>query len=129
MRLLDTDVLIDISKNVPQAVAWFTAITQTDPPGLPGFTALEFLKGARTKAELARYRMLLVPFAVYWPTAADCARAVETCAQTSLTHNLSIPDLMIAECAIGLGATLCTFNVRHFRVVTGLVTEQPYPRS
>lgn len=128
-RLLDTDVLIEISKNVPQAVAWFREVTRTDRPGLPGFTVMEFLQGARNKAELAQFRKLLAPFVVYWPSVADCARAVETCARTSLTHHLSIPDIMIAECAIGLGATLCTFNVKHFRAVPGLVTERPYIRS
>ena len=127
--MLDTDVLIEISKNVPQAVAWFAAVTRTDRPGLPGFTVMEFLQGARNKAELARFRKLLAPFVVYWPTAEDCARAVETYARTCLTHDLSVPDIMIAECAIGLGATLCTFNVKHFRAIPGLVTEQPYRRT
>ena len=128
-RLLDTDVLIEISKNVPQAVAWFAAVTRIDRPGLPGFTVMEFLQGARNKAELARFRKLLAPFVVYWPTAEDCARAVETCARTCLTHDLSVPDIMIAECAIGLDATLCTFNVKHFRAIPGLVTERPYLRT
>ena len=30
---------------------------------------------------------------------------------------------------VGLQATLCTFNVRHFRAIPALITEQPYPRN
>jgi len=35
----------------------------------------------------------------------------------------------LVECAVGLGVPLCTFNVRHFRAVAGLTTEQPYERE
>lgn len=121
-------MLIDISKKVPAAVEWFATVTWTELPGVPGFAVLEFLKGARNKTELAWFRKLLAPFRVYWPTAEDCARAVETCACTSLTHNLSIPDIMIAESALGLGATLCTLTTRHFRAIRGLTTERPYTK-
>ena len=50
------------------------------------------------------------------------------CARLSLSHGLGIIDALIAECAIGLGVPLCTFNVRHFSAVPGLVTERPYAR-
>jgi len=30
---------------------------------------------------------------------------------------------------VGLNAMLCTFNVRHFRTIPALVTEQPYVRN
>jgi predicted nucleic acid-binding protein len=46
----------------------------------------------------------------------------------STQHRLGLLDALIAACALGQGATLCTFNVKHHRVVAGLVTEQPYPR-
>jgi predicted nucleic acid-binding protein len=45
-----------------------------------------------------------------------------------LSHNLGLLDTLIAACAIGRSATLCTFNVKHYRVVPGLLTAQPYPR-
>ena len=129
MRLLDTDVLVDISKNTPQAVQWFAGVTRVELPGLPGFVVLEFLQGARNKAELAQFRRFLQPFTVYWPAPADCARAVETYALTCLTYKLGVPDIMIAECAVGLGATLCTLNERHFRAVPRLLIETPYVKS
>ena len=118
-------IYLDAGSGAPRPVSVEVHVSN----GLPGFTVMEFLQGARNKAELARFRKLLAPFVVYWPTAEDCARAVETCARTCLTHDLSVPDIMIAECAIGLDATLCTFNVKHFRAIPGLVTERPYLRT
>jgi len=38
-------------------------------------------------------------------------------------------DALIAATAIGRGAALVTFNTKHFAVVPGLATEQPYDRS
>ncbi len=38
-------------------------------------------------------------------------------------------DSLIAATAIGQGATLCTFNTKHFAAIPGLVTEQPYAKS
>jgi hypothetical protein len=29
---------------------------------------------------------------------------------------------------VGHNATLCTFNVKHYRVIPGLLTAQPYTR-
>jgi predicted nucleic acid-binding protein len=127
MRLLDSDVMIDLERQYPPALMWFDSLTEA--PGLPGFVVLEMLEGCRNKAEIARVQAQAALFAVYWPTRSDSERAMSTFARARLSHRLSIPDLMIAECAVGLGATLCTFNVRHFRIVTGLVTEQPYLRS
>ncbi|MDB9305130.1 MULTISPECIES: hypothetical protein [Cyanophyceae] len=45
-----------------------------------------------------------------------------------LSDNLGLLDALIAACAVGRSATLCTFNVKHYRVIPGLVMEQPYTR-
>src|ERR671915_587311 len=71
---------------------------------------------------------LVAPLPVVWPTAADCQRALTDFIAYHLSHNLGLLDALIAACAIGLSATLCTFNVKHYRVVPGLVMLQPYTR-
>ncbi|MCY4604723.1 MAG: VapC toxin family PIN domain ribonuclease, partial [Gemmatimonadetes bacterium] len=45
-----------------------------------------------------------------------------------LSHNLGLLDALIAACAIGSSATLCTFNVKHYRIVPDLDVAQPYAR-
>jgi predicted nucleic acid-binding protein len=67
-------------------------------------------------------------YRVYWPTESDLNRALATFSKGWLSHHIDFVDVLIGECAVGLGIPLCTFNVRHFRAIPGLVTEQPYQR-
>jgi predicted nucleic acid-binding protein len=71
---------------------------------------------------------LISPFPIIWPTEADCSRALADFATCHLSHGLGLLDALIAACAVGRSATLCTFNVKHYAAVPALVTEQPYRR-
>jgi len=126
MRLLDTDILIDILRQYPPALAWF----RSSPELLyaPGFAVMELVQGCRNKAELRRVQRLAALLPIVWPTDADCRRALADFTLYHLSHNLGLLDSLVAATAVGRGATLCTFNVKHFWVVPGLVTEQPYSR-
>jgi len=126
MRVLDTDILIDLLRGYSPASAWFTSLN--DLSVISGYTVFELLAGCDDALAVRRLQRWLRPFHIYWPTATDCDRALATFARLSLSHNVGILDALIAECAVGLGVPLCTFNVRHFRSVPGLVTEQPYAR-
>lgn len=126
MRVLDTNILIDLLRGYPPALAWFTSLSE--PPLIPGYAVFELLVGCENALAVQRVQRWLRPFQIYWPTATDCNRALTTFARASLSHNLGILDVLIGECAVGLGVPLCTFNVRHFRAVAGLTIEQPYER-
>jgi predicted nucleic acid-binding protein len=126
MRLVDSDGVIDLLRQHPPAVAWFASLPER--PGLPGFVLMELVAGCQTRAQMQRMMRYLRPFRIYWPTQADCERALQTFMRGHFTHRLGLVDALIGEGAVGLGATLVTFNVRHFQTVPGLVTEQPYTR-
>jgi predicted nucleic acid-binding protein len=122
----DTDVLIDVQRKHPPAVAWFTALTQM--PSVPGLAVMELYQDARNARELREARRLVAPMPVVWPTEADCRKALVDFTRFHLSHNLGLIDSLIAATAVGLGAELATFNAKHYRVVPGLVTVQPYKR-
>jgi len=42
-----------------------------------------------------------------------------------LSHKVGLIDALIAACAVGRNATLCTCNVKHYRIIPGLSLEQP----
>ena len=67
-------------------------------------------------------------FPVIWPSDTKCFQVAVNFRRLHLSHNLGLIDALIAATALSLGATLCTFNVKHFRHIPGLVTEQPYTR-
>lgn len=126
MRLLDTDILIDLLRRHPPAVAWFATLTEV--PGVPGLVVMELIQGCTNAADLRAVTKLVKPLRVVWPTEADCRRALADVTHYRLAHHLGALDALIGACTIGLGATLCTFNVKHYQVMVGLATEQPYTR-
>jgi hypothetical protein len=123
--LLDTDVMVDIVRGFPPAVAWTRRIRRT-PTGLPGLVVMELLEGCRHRREQRRVERFCQPYSLHWPTAADCYRALHDFAAYHLSHSLGILDALIAHTAVGLNEPLATFNVKHYGVVAGLQTVQPY---
>ena len=126
MLVLDTDVLIDVQRGHPAALTWFTGLTEV--PSVPGFVVMELIQGAKDARQVREVVRLTAPLPIVWPTAADCQRALTDFTAFHLSHGLGLLDALIAACAIGLSAELCTFNDKHYRVVPGLVTVRPYTR-
>jgi predicted nucleic acid-binding protein len=127
MLLLDTDVLIDIQKGRPQALAWFGSLTEL--PSVPGLVVMELIQGAQNMQQVRQALKLVAPMPVAWPTETDCARALSDFSVFHLTHGLGLLDSLIAACALGRSATLCTFNSKHYRAVPGLSILEPYVKS
>lgn len=50
LRLLDADVLIDVQRGHPPAVAWFNALTQR--PGVPGLVLMELIQDAQNTSQV-----------------------------------------------------------------------------
>ncbi|QDL10322.1 VapC toxin family PIN domain ribonuclease [Brasilonema octagenarum UFV-E1] len=126
MYLLDTDVLIDIQRGHAPAIAWFANLPEV--PSVPGFVVMELIQDARNMQQVRNALKLVAPLPVVWATEADCAPALSDFTTYHLSNSLGLLDALIAACAVGRGATLCTFNVKHYRIVPGLMTAQPYTR-
>jgi predicted nucleic acid-binding protein len=127
VRLVDTDVLIDIQRGHSPAIDWFSSLEEL--PAVPGFVVMELIQDAKNKDQVARAQRLVAPLTIAWPSEPDCERALLLFEQYHLSHKLGLLDALIATCALGRGATLCTFNVKHYRPVPGLEIEQPYRRG
>ena len=125
LMLLDTDVMVDILRGHPPAMAW-VAGPGAGPIGLPGLVAMELAQGCRNLLDQQQLERQLRRFVWYWPTQADCQRAYQDLAAYRLSHGLSVMDALIGATALGLGEPLATFNVKHYRVMAGLVIVQPY---
>jgi len=121
--LLDTDIMIDVARNYPPAVAWLMGVGSI---GLPGLVAMEMLKGCRNLTVQRRLEKQMQQYAWYWPALADCQRAYHDFAAYRLSHGLGLIDALIGATAVGCGEALATFNVKHYAVIAGLTTVQPY---
>src|SRR5690242_12084169 len=72
--LMDADILIDLERGRPAAIAWFTSLPSA--PAAAGFAAMELLEGAANALELHQIEHFLGPLPLRWPTEADLLRAM-----------------------------------------------------
>ena len=126
MLLLDTDVLIDVQRNHANAVAWFSGLKAL--PSVPGFVVMELIQDSGNNQQLRDALKLVKPFPIVWPTSMDCQKALADFTTFHLSQGLGLLDSLIGATAVGRAAELCTFNVKHYRVIPGLRTVQPYLR-
>lgn len=127
MLSLDTDILVDIFRGYLPALRWLRTLGDISL-GIPGLAVMELMLGCRDSRQLRELQQRLAPYQVFWPTPSDCDRALADYGKRRLSHGIGVIDALIGECAVGLGVPLCTFNVRHFRAIAGLTTDQPYER-
>ena len=122
MDALATDILIDVQRGHPPALAWFAKLTEL--PFVPGFVVMELVQDARNNQEVEKALKLVAPLTIIWPSATDSARALSEFSTYHLSHGLGLIDALIAACVVGHSARLCTFNDKHYRAVPGLITTQ-----
>ena len=128
MIFFDTDVMIDILRGFNPAVEWLKSLREQEI-GVPGFVAMELLQGCQNAREQHRLEKELAIYEFYWPDTEDCDRALESFSSYHLSDNIGLLDALIAETAVGHGAQLATFNVKHYRVLKSLQSVQPYKRQ
>jgi predicted nucleic acid-binding protein len=124
--LLDSDVLIDVQRGHAPALRWFAGLST--PPSVPGFVAMELVQNAGNAQQVRTALKLISALPIVWPREPDCTRALADFSVLHLSHGLGLLDALIAATALGRGATLCSFNVKHYRAVQGLALLAPYKR-
>lgn len=122
--LLDTDVMVDILREYPPAIAWYDALEEL--PTTSCFTVMELLGGSKNKSEFARIQQWLLDFPILYPIMTDLEFASFQLTPYCLSHGVGLLDLLIASVAVGHDLTLATFNMKHFRSIPNLQIIQPY---
>ena len=125
MILLDTDVMVDILRGYEPAKLWLASVEEI---GVSGLVAMELIQGCQNTKEQRNLENQLSEYPLYWPSLDDCNRAMKSFSSHHLSDNIGLLDALIAETAIGIDAELATFNVKHYRVIKGLQSLQPYAR-
>jgi len=128
MILLDSDVMIDLLRQFPPAVAWFYTLDEGEEIALPGYVVMELIQGCRNKEEQERFQRALLPYGVVWLLPADCDNALEIFLAYHLSHGAGLLDVFIAQTALVLGVPLYTFNQKHYQFLSELQTIQPYAK-
>lgn len=127
MILLDTDILIEIQRHRPEALAWVESLAGTES-AIPAAVAFEMMVGAQNQRHLDQAAALVDGFQVVALTAEDSTRTLDLIRQHVLTTGLGLGDYLIASQALNRQATLYTFNLKHFSAIAGLDARAPYNR-
>jgi len=124
--LIDSDVLIDISRGDPAARAYIDGL----PEGwaISQISALELIVGARSKRELADLDAFLSAYVIVPLRASAGSRAYELLKRYAKSHGLHVFDSLVAAIAMEEGLTLVSRNRRHFEMIEGLKFEVPQYR-
>ncbi len=127
MILVDADVMVDVLRNLPQAVSWFSGLGD-EVVVLPGYVAMELVQGCRSRADLDALDQRISKTMIAWPDAETCDQALATYARARFSHGLGLLDALVGHLALSLGQPLHTFNQKHYAPMRGLKTVQPYTR-
>jgi predicted nucleic acid-binding protein len=122
--VIDTDALIDYLRGLPDAVNYLNSLT--DPILISAVTVAELYAGVKEGAERARLDQFVRAFQVV-PVDLDIAQKGGLFRRDYLrSHNIAIPDALIAATADSLQATLVTLNQKHFPMLGNVFV--PYQR-
>lgn len=124
---LDTDVLVDCLRGVPEARAWLNSLSR-EKFVVPGIVAMELLMGCRNQADIQRVQKFLKAFNIVWTESNEFSRAFDLLVRHRLASALSVPDCLIAAMALGRSLRLYTFNLKHYRIIEELDAREPYSR-
>jgi predicted nucleic acid-binding protein len=118
--LVDTDVLIWVTRKDPQACAFLDSFDEG--VAISDVTYMELIQGAKNKREaqaidktLKNMEVLRLPI-----TTRISEHAVSLVRRYFHSHSMQLADALIAATALEQGLIFATGNVKHFEVVEGL---------
>lgn len=124
--IFDSDILIDVSRNVEEAIAFTEDFERQGIIGISIMTEMELITGCQNKRELNRIMRFLERFQIIPFDSTISYRAVALLRKYRLSHTLLTPDALIAATAISHNLSFATKNQRDFKFIEGL-NLLPYP--
>jgi predicted nucleic acid-binding protein len=128
--VIDTDILIDASRAVGEAIACLDQVEDRSTLAVSAVTEMELVVGCRDKAELRKLGKFLNRFQIVSLNERMSDAAVDLLRRYRLSHVLLIADALIAATALVLDIPLVSKNQRDYRFVAGLtLLRYPNPLS
>jgi len=118
MILLDTNVLIEILKDNQSTIERVQSFNSS--LAISSITVMELFYGALNKAEVQKLEKFVALFEIIDINEAISQQSIILIETYSKSHNLDIPDSLIASTALVLDVPLFTYNLKDFRFIDGL---------
>lgn len=124
--LIDTDILIDATHKLPDAVAVLAEQLTVGGIKISIVSAMELIQGSRNSSEVSQIKQFLHQVSVISITAPTSKTARDLMERYFLSHGLAIPDALIAATAIENNLMLYSKNIRHYKMIPNLLVVRPY---
>lgn len=118
--LVDTDILIDAGRNLPEAVSFLENVESESSLTISAVTKMELMIGCRNKTELRALDEFLERFTLIRLSESITDISMDLLRRYRLSHGLLIPDALIAATAISINASFATKNQKDFRFISTL---------
>ena len=118
--LIDTDILIDVSRGIPIAINRLQSEVENSTLAISSITQMELIVGCRNKTELQSLEKFLQRYVIIKVDELITDKAIELLIQYRLSHGLLIPDGLIAATAIVTDTPLLSKNQRDYRFISEL---------
>jgi len=126
MLIVDTDILIDVGRNVNDAINCLQQIEQKFSVAVSSVTQMELIVGCRNKDELHSLEHFIERFYIIRLDEQISDTAIDLLKQYRLSHGLLIADALIAASAIISDLPFVTKNQSDYRFIDNLQL-LPYP--
>jgi predicted nucleic acid-binding protein len=118
--IIDTDILIDVARDVSEATGCLREIEHNAIPAISAVTQMELMIGCRNKKELKALDRFLSRFTILKTSEAISERAVGLIRRYRLSHGILISDALIAATALNHDRPLISKNQRDYRFIEEL---------
>jgi predicted nucleic acid-binding protein len=120
LKILDTNILIDLSRDDEKILTYLEKVEKEEICYISIITKLELLQGCRNKKELNHLKKFLLRFRLVQLDNLISERSSLLMEKYNLSHGLLILDAMIAATCIEMKAELITRNTKDFKFIEGL---------
>nr|WP_197972074.1 type II toxin-antitoxin system VapC family toxin [Nitrosophilus labii] len=110
---MDTNILIEVLKNNRKIVEFLNGLE--DEVIISSITQMELFYGAFNKMEIKKLEKFFLNFEIVYIDEEISKIATNLVKKYSKSHNLNIPDSLIAATAIKKNCYLCTLNLKDFK--------------
>jgi len=118
MIVLDTNVLIEVLKDNQSTIEKIQSFNT--PLAISSITVMELFYGALNKAEVRKLEKFVNLFEIIEINEAISRQSTTLIKTYAKSHNLDIPDSLIASTVLVLDVPLFTYNIKDFRFIDGL---------
>jgi len=125
--LLDTTVLIDLSRGLERAALWIDECRAAEAGlAISIISAMELIVGCRNQQEVLQAKSLIEGFLVLQLSPEISNHSYDWLVRYAKSHGLLIPDALIGATAAVYGLELMTSNVKDFGFLPEIVATRPY---